>query len=66
VHLGERIARAKQQLLGFVSDLIADAAQARDLRDDEDARRTGQLLPARSCCGRKPAVSGPPPRRRHP
>jgi hypothetical protein len=34
VHRGEHIARAEQQLLGFISDLIACAAQAGELRDD--------------------------------
>jgi AcrR family transcriptional regulator len=34
VHHGEHIAQAEQQLLGFISDLIAGAAQAGELRDD--------------------------------
>ena len=34
VHRGEHIAQAEQQLLGFISDLIAAAAQAGELRDD--------------------------------
>jgi AcrR family transcriptional regulator len=34
VHRGESMAQAEQQLLGFVSDLIADAAQAGELRGD--------------------------------
>jgi AcrR family transcriptional regulator len=34
VHRGEHIARAEQQLLGFISDLIADGAGAGELRDD--------------------------------
>ena len=34
VHRGEHVARAEQQLLGFISDLIADGAGAGELRDD--------------------------------
>jgi AcrR family transcriptional regulator len=34
VHRGEQVARAEQQLLGFVSDLITAAAQAGELRGD--------------------------------
>jgi AcrR family transcriptional regulator len=34
VHHGEHIDRAQQQLLGLISDLIADGAQAGELRDD--------------------------------
>src|SRR6266700_1861983 len=34
VHRGEHIARAEQQLLGFINDLIADGARAGELRDD--------------------------------
>jgi AcrR family transcriptional regulator len=36
VHRGEHIAQAEQQLLGFVSDLIAAAAQAGELRGDAE------------------------------
>jgi AcrR family transcriptional regulator len=34
VHRGEHAAHAEQQLLGFIGDLIANGAQARELRDD--------------------------------
>src|SRR5258707_14011684 len=34
VHRGERAAEAEQQLLGFIGDLIAEGAQAGELRDD--------------------------------
>jgi AcrR family transcriptional regulator len=34
VHRGQHIAQAEQQLLSFISDLIAGAAQAGELRDD--------------------------------
>ncbi len=34
VHRGEHVARAQEELLGFLQDLIADAAKAGDLRDD--------------------------------
>jgi AcrR family transcriptional regulator len=34
VHRGEHIAQAEQQLLGFISELIADGAQGGELRDD--------------------------------
>ncbi len=34
VHRGQHIAQAEQQLLGFLGDLIADGAQAGELRDD--------------------------------
>ena len=34
VHRGEHIAQAEQQLLGFISNLIADGARAGELRDD--------------------------------
>jgi len=36
VHRSEHIAAAEQQLLGFISDLIASAAQAGELRDDAE------------------------------
>jgi AcrR family transcriptional regulator len=36
VHRGEHMAQAEQQLLGFVSDLIAAAARAGELRGDAD------------------------------
>jgi AcrR family transcriptional regulator len=34
VHRGEHMAEAQQQLLGFLQDLIADAAKAGEVRDD--------------------------------
>ena len=34
VHRGEHIADAQQHLLGFLQDLIADAANTREVRDD--------------------------------
>jgi len=34
VHRGKHIAQAEQQLLAFISELIADAAQAGELRGD--------------------------------
>lgn len=36
MHRGEHVARAEQQLLGFVSDLIAAGARAGELRDDTE------------------------------
>jgi AcrR family transcriptional regulator len=36
VHRGEHAARAEQQLLGFVSELIAEGARAGELRDDTE------------------------------
>jgi AcrR family transcriptional regulator len=36
VHRGEHVAHAEQQLLGFIGDLIAEAARAGDLRDDAE------------------------------
>src|SRR5260370_7782872 len=38
VHRGEHIARAQQQLLGFISDLIADGAGAGELPADPAPR----------------------------
>jgi hypothetical protein len=37
VHRGEHLAAAQQQLLGFLEDLIADAASAGEMRDDVPA-----------------------------
>jgi AcrR family transcriptional regulator len=34
LHRGEHVARAQQQLTGLIRDLLTDAAQAGDLRDD--------------------------------
>lgn len=34
LHQGEHVARAQQQLLGFIRDLLAEGAEAGDIRDD--------------------------------
>jgi len=38
VHRGEHLANAQQQLLGFLQDLIADAASTGEVRDDVPAK----------------------------
>jgi len=55
LHRGERIDRAQQQLQGFVSDLLAAAAEAGDIRDDV---APGEL--ARYCLHALTAASGLP------
>ncbi len=55
VHRGEHIAQAEQQLLGFISDLIAHGAQAGELRDDT---APGEL--ARYCLHALTAAGGLP------
>ena len=52
VHRGERIARAEQQLLGLVADLIAEGARAGELRDDaEPGERASYCLHALTAAG---------------
>jgi AcrR family transcriptional regulator len=55
VHRGERAAEAEQQLLGFIGDLIAEGAQAGELRDDV---APGEL--ASYCLGALAAASSMP------
>jgi len=56
VHRGEHMAQAEQQLLGFVSDLIAAAAQAGQLRvDAEPGELAGYCLHALNDAGGLPS-----------
>jgi AcrR family transcriptional regulator len=56
VHRGEHMAQAEQLLLGFVSDLIAGAAQAGELRDDaEPGELASYCLHALNAAGRLPS-----------
>jgi hypothetical protein len=48
VHRGEHIARAWQQLHGFITGLITEGAGAGDIRDEVGPWRTRGLGPARS------------------
>ena len=57
LHRGEHVARARQQLQGLVSDLLAAGAPAGDIRADIDPGELG-LLPARPRRRREPALRG--------
>src|SRR5258708_32923799 len=61
VHRGEHIARAEEQLLGFIADLIADGAQSGKLRDDAPpGELASYCLHALTAAGSRPAAAAPP------
>jgi hypothetical protein len=60
VHRGEHVARAQQQLRGLIRDLLTEAAETGDVRDDvapdELASYCLHALTAASSLPTKPAV----------
>ena len=59
VHRGEHVARAEQELLDFVGDLIAEGARAGELRDDaEPGELASYCLHALTAAGSLASAAG--------